>query len=125
MGLLLQSTDVLDPRLILTTSEEPEWSANCVSEQISRSDLDFDVPVAIGETLPPYSERGTVCGIPGLIGFALYDTCAKANPKLPKPIPNGVEYAASMMIESDRSDWTYIAIGGQTSLQKLIRDLLS
>ncbi len=93
-----------------------------MSEQISRSDLDFDVPVAIGETLPPYSERGTVCGIPGLIGFALYDTCAKANPELPKPIANGVEYAASMMIESDRSDWTYIAIGGQTSLQKLIRD---
>lgn len=122
VGLLLQSTDVLDPRLILTTSEEPEWSANCVSEQISRSDLGFEVPVAIGETLPPYSERGTVCGVPGLIGFALYDTCAKANPELPKPIANGVEFAASMMMESDRSDWTYIAIGGQTSLQKLIRD---
>ena len=122
VGLLLQSTDVLDPRLILTTAEEPEWSANCVSEQISRSELDFDVPVAIGETLPPYSERGSVCGIPGLIGFALYDTCAELDPKLPKPIPNGVEYAASMILESDRSDWTYIAIGGQTSLQKLIRD---
>lgn len=71
VGLLLQSTDVLDPKLILTTSEEPEWSANCVSEQISRSDLGFDIPVAIGETLPPYSERGAVCGIPGLVGFAL------------------------------------------------------
>lgn len=123
VGLLLQSTDVLDPRLILTTSEEPEWSANCVSEQIARSDLGFDVPVAIGETLPPYSERGAVCGVPGLIGFALYDTCA-ANPnkELPLPIPNGVEHAASMLMESDRTDWTYIAIGGQTSIQKLIRD---
>lgn len=123
VGLLLQSTDVLDPRLILTTSEEPEWSANCVSEQIARSNLGFEVPIAIGETLPPYSERGTVCGIPGLIGFALYETCA-ANPsnEVPPPIPNGVEHAATIMMESDRTDWTYIAIGGQTSLQKLIRD---
>ena len=123
VGLFLQSTDVLDPRLILTTSEEPEWSANCVSEQIARSDLGFEVPIAIGETLPPYSERGTVCGIPGLIGFALYDTCAASPSKeLPPPIPNGVEHAATMLIESNRTDWTYIAIGGQTSLQKLIRD---
>ncbi len=113
----------MDPRLILTTSEEPEWSANCVSQQIARSDLDFEVPIAIGETLPPYSERGTVCGIPGLVGFALYETCA-ANPsqKLPPPIPNGVDHAATMIMESDRTDWTYIAIGGQTSLQKLVRD---
>lgn len=122
VGLLLQSTDVLDPKLILTTSEEPEWSANCVSEQISRSDLGFDIPVAIGETLPPYSERGAVCGIPGLVGFALKETCAEANKDLPTPIPNGVEYAAEMLIRSDRTDWTYIAVGGQTSLQKLIQD---
>lgn len=123
VGLLLQSTDVLDPRLILTTSEEPEWSANCVSQQVARSDLDFEVTIAIGEALPPYSERGTVCGIPGLVGFALYETCA-ANPSqiLPPPIPNGVEHAATMITESDRTDWTYIAVGGQTSLQKLIRD---
>lgn len=122
VGLLLQSTDVLDPRLILTTAEEPEWSANCVSEQIARSDLGFDVPVAIGETLPPYSERGAVCGIPGLIGFAMYETCAKPNPENPPPIPNGVQHAAKLLEDSDRSDWTYIAVGGQTSLQKLIRD---
>lgn len=127
VGLLLQSTDVLDTRLILTTSEEPEWSANCVSEQISRSDLGFDVPVAIGETLPPYSERGTVCGVPGLIGFALFDTCAELKPQQgvglpPPPIPNGVAHAAKLLDESDRTDWTYIAIGGQTSLRKLIRD---
>jgi len=124
VGLLLQSTDVLDPKLILTTSEEPEWSANCVSEQISRSELGFhfDIPVAIGETLPPYSERGTVCGIPGLIGFALYDTCAERSGDLPPPIPNGVEHVAKMLEESDRTDWIYIAIGGQTSLQKLIRE---
>jgi inosine-uridine nucleoside N-ribohydrolase len=123
VGLLLQSTDVLDPRLILTTSEEPEWSANCVSEQIARSDLGFDIPVAIGETLPPYSERGTVCGVPGLVGFALKETCAeRPNQDLPPPIPNGVEHAAAMLMESDRNDWTYIAIGGQTSLKKLIRD---
>lgn len=123
VGLLLQSTDVLDPKLILTTAEEPEWSANCVTDQIARSDLSFEVPVAIGETLPPYSERGTVCGVPGLIGFALKDTCAsKANPEVPPPIPNGVAHAASMLMESERTDWTYIAVGGQTSLQKLIRD---
>jgi len=123
VGLLLQSTDVLDPKLILTTSEEPEWSANCVLEQISRSDLGFDVPVAIGETLPPYSERGTVCGVPGLVGFALHDTCAEpsADPDRQQPIPNGVEHVAQMLEKSERTDWTYIAIGGQTSLQKLIR----
>ena len=122
VGLLVQSTDVLDPKLILTTSEEPVWSANCVSEQIARSNLNFHLPVAIGETLPPYSERGSVCGVPGLVGFALHDTCAKHRKDLPLPIPNGVEYTATMLEESDRDDWTYIAIGGQTSLQKLIRN---
>mmetsp|Transcript_17573 Transcript_17573/g.40495 ORF Transcript_17573/g.40495 Transcript_17573/m.40495 type:complete len:507 (-) Transcript_17573:73-1593(-) len=122
VGLLLQSTDVLDPRLILTTSEKPDWSANCVAEQIRRSDLGFDIPVAIGETLPPYSERGTVCGIPGFVGFALKDTCAEPRIDAPPHIPNGVEYAAELLMESDRTDWTYIAIGGQTSLQKLIQN---
>ena len=122
VGLLVQSTDVLDPKLILTTSEEPVWSANCVSEQIARSNLNFHLPVAIGETLPPYSERGSVCGVPGLVGFALHDTCAKPRKELTLPIPNGVEYTATMLEESDRDDWTYIAIGGQTSLQKLIRN---
>ena len=123
VGLLLQSTDVLDPRLILTTSEEPEWSANCVTEQIARSDLGFAIPVAIGETLPHYSERGTVCGVPGLVGFALKEHCAEhPSQHLPPPISDGVEHAAAMLMESNRNDWTYIAIGGQTSLQKLIRD---
>lgn len=121
VGLLLQSNDVLDPRLILTTSEHPDWSANCVSEQIFRSDLGYDVPVAMGETLPPYSERGTVCGIPGLIGFALEDTCKDNKPQQPI-LPNGVEYAAKLIQESTRTDWVYIVVGGQTSLQKLIRE---
>mmetsp|Transcript_6936 Transcript_6936/g.16700 ORF Transcript_6936/g.16700 Transcript_6936/m.16700 type:complete len:537 (+) Transcript_6936:66-1676(+) len=131
VGLLLQSTDVLDPRLVLTTAEEPEWSANCVSEQIVRS-APFSpsssagggrhVPVAIGETLPPHSERGAVCGVPGLVGFALRETCASPSPRHPPVIPNGVEHVARMLGESDRTDWTYIAVGGQTSLQRLVRD---
>ena len=41
---------------------------------------------------------------------------------MPPHIPNGVEYSAQILMESDRTDWTYIAVGGQTSLQKLIQN---
>lgn len=123
VGLLIQSNDVLDPRLIISTAEQPELSAKCVWEQVRRSELDYDIPIAIGEPLPPYSERGSVCGVPGLIGFALEDTCKDVVIPPDQPlIENGVEYMASMLIESNRTDWTYIVIGGQTSLMTLIRD---
>ena len=110
--------------MILTTSEEPDLSAKCVYEQVRRSELNFDIPIAIGETLPPYSERGAVCGVPGFIGFALKDTCKDVVvPDDDQPIiQNGVEYMATMLLESNRNDWTYIVIGGQTSLQKLTRN---
>jgi hypothetical protein len=59
--------------------------------------------------------------VPGLIGFALEDTCKDVVPSTPL-IEDGVEYMANMITTSNRTDWTYIVIGGQTSLAKLIRE---
>lgn len=62
LGLLLNSADLIDMQLVLGTSEQPELSATCIAAQIKMSGMEGMVPVAMGEELPPYEDRGSVCG---------------------------------------------------------------
>jgi hypothetical protein len=63
LGLLLNSNDLIDLQLIVATSEQPELSATCIAAQIKLSGIaDGEIPVAMGEELPPYEQRGSVCG---------------------------------------------------------------
>jgi inosine-uridine nucleoside N-ribohydrolase len=117
LGLLINSADLLDTKMVITTSEQPELSAKCVWEHVRLSQLEYDIPVGIGRELPPYEQRASVCGIPGLVGFALEGECSDVDADL---IPDGVAAMAEMIMVSDRDDWWYIAIGGQTSLMALI-----
>ena len=124
LGLLLNSADLLDMRLILTTSEQPELSALCVAAQLKMSNVD-DIPVAVGESFPPYEERGSVCAIPGILGFGIEPACRAAFNETEEEadlIENGVDFMAQMIIDSDRDDWWYIVVGGQTSLKRLIEE---
>jgi inosine-uridine nucleoside N-ribohydrolase len=118
LGLLVNSADLIDLKLVITTAENPELSAKCVAKHLDLSGKS-DVPTAIGSKLPPYAERGSVCAIEGLIGFALESECLDVDLPL---IDNGVEYMANMILESGLDDWWYIAVGGQTSLKSLIEN---
>jgi inosine-uridine nucleoside N-ribohydrolase len=118
LGLLVNSADLIDLKLVVTTSENPELSAKCVAKHLDLSGKS-DIPVAIGSEFPPYAERGSVCAIPGLVGFALESECQDVVLPL---IGNGVEYMANMITESGRDDWWYIVVGGQTSLKALIEN---
>ena len=117
LGLLLNSDDLIDTKLIVTTSENPALSAKCLSAQLTLSEK-TDIPVAIGETFPGYDQRGGVCAIPGILGFAMEPECEEYASE--EAIPNGVEYMAEMLMDSDRDDWWYLVVGGQTSLKALI-----
>ena len=124
LGLLLQSRDLIDLQLILGTSEQPDLSALCVAAQLQESEV-YDIPVAIGETLPPYEERGSVCGIPGILGFGIEPACREAfgnSTEDAELIEDGVAYAAQLMMDSGRDDWWYLVVGGQTSLRRLIEE---
>jgi inosine-uridine nucleoside N-ribohydrolase len=117
LGLLLNSDDLLDVRMIITTSENPTLSAKCVAKHLDIAGA--DIPVMVGSTFPPYDERGSVCGIPGLVGFALEEECADV--KLPL-IKNGLKAMVEKIMDSGRDDWWYIVVGGQTTLKDLILD---
>jgi hypothetical protein len=63
--------------------------------------------------------------IPGILGFGIEPACRAAfNDTAAEPadilIEDGVAYAANLLMESDRDDWWYLVVGGQTSLQRLI-----
>jgi inosine-uridine nucleoside N-ribohydrolase len=118
LGLLVNSADLIDLKLVITTSENPELSAKCVAKHLNLSGRS-DIPTAIGSAFPPYAERGSVCAIPGLVGFALESECQDVDLPL---IDNGMEYMANMITESGRDDWWYIVVGGQTSLKALIEN---
>ena len=87
LGLLINSGDLVDLQLIIATSENPELSAKCMAAQLELSEKS-NVPVAIGSSFPPYEERGSVCAIPGILGFAMEPQCQEYNGTL---IDNGVD----------------------------------
>lgn len=118
LGLLINSPDLLDTKMVISTSEQPELTAKCVWQHIQLSELDYDIPVAVGRELPPYADRASVCGIPGLVGFALEGECNDVDAA--DVIEDGLAAMAEMIMESDRDDWWYIVIGGQTTLKALI-----
>ena len=117
LGLLINSADLLDTKMVITTSEQPELTAKCVWQHIQLSELDYEIPVAVGKELPPYEARASVCGIPGLVGFALEAECTDVDADV---IDDGLPAMAKMIMESDRDDWWYIVIGGQTTLKALV-----
>ena len=117
LGLLINSGDLIDLKLIMATSEQPDLSAKCISAQLAQSDRN-DIDVAVGQSFPAYDKRGSVCAIAGLMGFAMEPECLAYDGK--PPIENGLEYMAQMIIDSDRDDWWYIVVGGQSTLKALI-----
>ena len=90
--------------MVLTTSEDPTLSAKCVAKHLDLAGRP-DIPVAIGSEFPPYEERGSVCGIPGLIGFALEEECKDVDLPL---VENGLEAMVEMIMDSGRDDWWYV-----------------
>ena len=115
MGLLVNSYDVYDLKYVLTTSENPDLSAKCVVKHLDLSGS--DVPVGVGTPFPEYALRGGICAIPDFIGFALEAECQ--NVTLPYS-DTGIEDVAALLMESDRTDWWYIVVGGQSSLRTLV-----
>jgi Inosine-uridine preferring nucleoside hydrolase len=118
LGLLINSGDLIDLKLIVATSEKPDLSAKCIAAQLAQSERS-DIDVAVGKSFPPYEERGSVCAIEGLMGFAMEPECLAYDGK--PLIENGLDYMATMIIDSDRDDWWYIVVGGQSSLKALIQ----
>ena len=123
LGLLLNSRDLIDTKVILTTSEQPDLSAICVSAQLFKSEVS-GIPVAMGETLPPYEERGGMCAVPGLLKIDMEPECREVYETTEEAgvIEDGVAYAAKLIEESGRDDWWYVLVGGQTSLKRLIEE---
>lgn len=117
LGLLVNSLDLVDLKLVLATSDRPELSATCIAAHLELSGHS-EIEVAVGSPFPDYSERGSVCAIEGILGFAMEPEC-NAYTGLP-PIENGVEYMANMIMDSGRDDWWYLVVGGQSSLRALI-----
>ncbi|CAJ1959076.1 unnamed protein product [Cylindrotheca closterium] len=117
LGLLVNSLDIVDLKLVLATSDRPELSATCIAAQLELSGHS-EIEVAVGSPFPDYSERGSVCAIQGILGFAMEPECNQYSG--PPPIQNGVEYMANMIMDSGRDDWWYLVVGGQSSLRALI-----
>lgn len=105
--------------MVLTTSEKPMLSAQCVAKHLDLAGK-TEIPVGVGRELPAYSKRGSVCGIPGLVGFALENVCKEVD--LPTLKEDGLEEMVKMIMESGRKDWVYIAVGGQTTIKALLEE---
>jgi inosine-uridine nucleoside N-ribohydrolase len=118
LGLLVNSPE-FDVQYVITTSEQPDLSAKCVAAHLDLAGKASSIPVGAGRTYPPYEERASVCGIPGLVGFALEAECV--NVTLPYD-DDGLAKMAELIMASDRDDWWYIVVGGQTSVRALIED---
>ena len=119
VGLLANSLDIVDLKLVIATSDRPELSATCIAAQLELSDHP-EIEVAVGSPFPDYSLRGSVCAIEGILGFAMEPECLEYTG--PPPIENGVEYMANMIMDSGRDDWWYLVVGGQSSLRTLIEE---
>lgn len=115
-GLLLNSGDLLDLKFVVTTSENPLLSAKCVAKHLDLAGRS-DIPVGAGQQFPPYKQRGGVCAVPGLVGFALESVCSDIDLPIHE---NGTEAIAKMIMESGRNDWWYIVVTGQSTLKALV-----
>lgn len=116
LGLIVNSGDLLDLKYVITTSENVTLSAKCVAKHLDLAGRS-DIPVGIGTPFPAYADRGSVCGIPGLVGFALESECADVT--LPFDY-DGLSSMAQMIMDSGRDDWWYIVVGGQSTVRSLI-----
>ena len=119
LGLLANSGDLIDLQYVITTSENPALSAECVGKHLRSADYG-NVPVGIGAELPPFGQRAGICNTEGLLGFSLEEKCREG---LDVSVDeDGISSVASLLEGSDRDDWWYIVVGGQTSLKKLVDD---
>ena len=118
LGLLVNSNDIFDLQYVITTSENPDLSAKCVTKHLDLSNHG-QIAVGVGTPFPDYSLRGGICAIPDLIGFALEAECQ--NVTLPYS-DTGIEDVAALLMESNRTDWWYIVVGGQSSLRTLVEE---
>jgi len=116
LGLIVNSGDLLDLKYVITTSEDVDLSAKCVTKHLDLAGRS-DIRVGTGTPFPPYEERGGVCAVPGLVGFALSAECEDVEPTFDA---DGVGEVAKMIMDSDRYDWMYIVVGGQTSVRTLV-----
>ena len=110
-------------KAIVATGINPTLSAQCASAQLSLSEVvPGSIPVVIGEEFPDPSLRGGVCAFANL-GFAMEPECLKDDHfESGSIVDSGIEYIANMIIESNRSDWYYLVVGGQSSLMALMED---
>eukprot|EP00536_Pseudo-nitzschia_multiseries_P006153 jgi/Psemu1/286270/fgenesh1_pg.128_\ len=104
------------PQLIVTTSERPDWSASCVAHQIQRSSslLSSSSSLSLGNNNNNNNNHNIRIPVVAIDGTST-STGAIAI------LPDGVRHAAAMIEASDRTDWVYIVVGGQSSLEALIR----
>ena len=81
-----------------------------------------DIKIGQGVSYPDVSLRAGVCYDNGFtrLGMPLAETC-NDGPALPFDT-DGIASLAAMIEESDRDDWWYMVLGGQTSLKVLIED---
>ncbi len=102
LDLIVNSNDLLDLKYVITTSEDPAQSAQCVAKHL---DLAGAV-VSVGQrrALPDISLRAGVCYDNGFtkLGMPLADACNQGGP-LPFD-KDGVGALAQMLDESDRDD---------------------
>lgn len=138
LGLLLaqqsssNSEVLLDLKLILTTSEDPVASARCAAAHLNLhcgGATDTDIPVvAVGSKLPPLEQRAGICAA-APVGLALQESvCARLLLRQSPSTSNvpiiaqedGLRYVADAIRHSERDDWWYVAVGGQTSLRDLL-----
>lgn len=120
LGLILNSEDLLDLKYVITTSEDPEQSAKCVAKHTEMAG--FDIKIGQGLSYPDVSLRAGVCYDNGFtrLGMPLAEFC-NDGPALPFDT-DGIASMAAMIEESDRDDWWYMLVGGQTTLKALIED---
>ena len=119
LGLIANSGDLLDLKYVLTTSENPSLSAQCTAKHLSLAAFS-DVQVGKGASFPDYALRGGVCSREGFLGFALEEKCNESDELFYHE--KGIETLAMMLDKSDRKDWWYIVVGGQSSVKVLIED---
>ena len=119
LGLIVNSGDLLDLKYVMTTSEDPEQSAKCVARHLDLAKAS-GIGIGQGSPYPDVSLRAGVCFDNGFtrLGMPLADTC-NDGPDLPFDA-NGLETMAAMLQASDRDDWWYMVVGGQTTLKDLI-----
>lgn len=119
LGLLANSGDLLDLKYVLATGENPSLGAQCAAKHLDLANRN-DIPVGIGAEFPGYAQRGGVCSIPGLLGFALEERCSEGSDQ---PVDaDGLAAVADLLENSDRDDWWYIVVGAQSTLKKLVED---